>query len=163
LCFNLNLVEFPLKGNSDYDDFKVYFNDTGLLLSTFENDAQQQILTNDMHVYKGAIYENFLACTLYSNLNYLYFYKKKYSLKFVKQNDGKYIKVKTKTDIELDFITVMNNKITAIECKANNKKPISLINFLNVNKEIQGVKLGLCNVGVTDNILILPIYMLFLV
>ena len=61
-CNCLNYPELPLKGNVDNSKYKLYYPDTGLLISTLDEEAQEDLRVNkNLGVYKGALYENFVA------------------------------------------------------------------------------------------------------
>lgn len=61
-CFCLRYPELPLRGNYDESKFKLYFADTGLLISSLDDEAQEDLRVNkNLGVYKGALYENFVA------------------------------------------------------------------------------------------------------
>ena len=61
-CKCLAFPELPLKGNTDENKFKLYYPDTGLLISTLDEEAQEDLRINkNLGVYKGALYENFVA------------------------------------------------------------------------------------------------------
>ena len=57
-CNNLNQLELPFDGNSIADCFKIYMQDIGLLIASFEEGTQFDILNNKLYTYKGAIFEN---------------------------------------------------------------------------------------------------------
>ncbi len=42
-CYNLRNLDFPLEGNSINNQFKIYMNDTGLLVSMLEEGTQKDI------------------------------------------------------------------------------------------------------------------------
>lgn len=59
-CKCLGYPELPLKGNVDEGKFKLYYTDTGLLISTLDEEAQEDLRVNkNLGVYKGALYENY--------------------------------------------------------------------------------------------------------
>lgn len=54
-CYCLNNVELPLSGNCDVDKFKLYFCDTGLLVSLLDEEPQMDLRANkNLGVYKAA-------------------------------------------------------------------------------------------------------------
>jgi predicted AAA+ superfamily ATPase len=128
----------------------------------FETNIAKKILMNDLLTYKGAIFENFVANSLISSGRKLYFYKKHYTYKFSKTSDNLYEKIKKKTDVEIDFVTFQGDNLLLIECKSNNKKPISLINLLKTTEVSTGIKFAVANVGFNNDVLTLPIYMIYL-
>ena len=55
----MEFPELPLGGNYDPDTFKLYFADTGLLVSMLDDESQEDLRANkNLGVYKGALYEN---------------------------------------------------------------------------------------------------------
>ena len=59
-CYCLSYPELPLKGNYDDSKFKLYYPDTGLLIASLDEEAQEDLRANkNMGVYKGALYEKF--------------------------------------------------------------------------------------------------------
>ncbi len=62
VCYCLDYPELPLKGNYDELKFKLYYPDTGLLIASLDEEAQEDLRANkNMGVYKGALYEK-LCC-----------------------------------------------------------------------------------------------------
>lgn len=61
--------------------FKLYYPDTGLLIASLDEEAQEDLRANkNMGVYKGALYENFVAEAFLKQGLRLYYYKKKMQL-----------------------------------------------------------------------------------
>lgn len=61
-CHCLFFPELPLKGNADGSKYKLYYPDTGLLVSALDEEAQEDLRVNkNLGVYKGTFYENFVA------------------------------------------------------------------------------------------------------
>ena len=51
--------ELPLGGNYNPNNFRLYFSDTGVLIGSLDEEAQEDIRNNkNFNTYKGAIYEN---------------------------------------------------------------------------------------------------------
>ena len=77
VCYCLNNVELPLKGNYMPDNYKLYYHDTGLLIASLDEEAQEDLRANkNFGTYKGAIYENVVGeMLLKSGYEQLYFYK----------------------------------------------------------------------------------------
>lgn len=72
--------ELPLKGNTDEARFKLYYHDTGLLVSSLDDEAQEDLRVNkNLGVYKGALYENFVAEAFIKQGLGLYYFKKENS------------------------------------------------------------------------------------
>lgn len=76
-CYRLIFPELPLKGNYDETKFKLYYGDTGLLISTLDEEAQTDLRANkNLGIYKGALYENFVAEAFIKHELNLFYYKK---------------------------------------------------------------------------------------
>ena len=140
MCANLTTLSLPLVVYAENDYFKLYMADTGLLVAMLDDSTNAQIIDGDIGIFKGAIFENIVAQILTANHNKLYFYTKNNSL-------------------ELDFVLSKKGKIVPIEVKASNNKAKSLALTLKQNPDMTGIKLVYGNVGVKENLLTLPIYM----
>ncbi len=109
VCYCLNNIELPLSGNYDIDKFKLYFGDTGLLVSLLDEESQEDLrLNKNFGVYKGALYENMVGEALV---------KAGYKLYYYKRNDG---------TLEEDFFIRSTNNLIPIEVKAKSGKSKSL-------------------------------------
>lgn len=146
LCYNLNNIELPLEGNKSEDCFKLYITDTGLFMAMLGNDTYNEILNGDMGIYKGAVYGNIVAESFIKNGANLYYFSKT-------------------SGLEIDFITKIKNEIVAIEVKAKNGNTKSLNELLNNEKYMvdRAIKLIDGNIGKTNNIYTIPLYMSFLI
>ena len=145
-CFNLSKLEKPLGAYAEEDKFKVYMADVGLLLSMFDEDVASEILSGNLNIYKGAIYENLFADFLIKKSKSLYYYTKQSSL-------------------EIDFVMNYENEITLVEVKSRNGNAKSLKTILSDKKKYgidKAIKLGDYNIGYVNNVLTLPLYIGFL-
>ena len=140
-CYNLSAPELPLEGNAKSDVFKVYMCDTGLLMAMLEEGSQEDIIDGNLGIYKGAIYENIVADIFGKAGKKLYYF----------EQNGK---------LEIDFFIRRNKAATAIEVKsANNTKSKSMKAVFEKYGVKHGIKLSIKNVGITDTIDSLPLYM----
>jgi predicted AAA+ superfamily ATPase len=145
-CYNINIPELPLDGNAIPDQFKVYMADTGIFVSMLEQGTQYDILQGNLLGYKGAIFENVIA-DIFSKMERKLFYYRKDS------------------GLELDFIIRYNGQCTPVEVKATTGNAKSLKTVMAHYEKYhisQAFKLGDYNIGQTDNVLTLPLYMAFL-
>lgn len=145
-CYNLTTLELPLEGNKNTDDFKIYLQDTGLLTASFEQGTSFDILSGNLGIYKGAIYENIIADAFSKLGRKLYYYHKD-------------------TGLEIDFIMKYHSECTLVEVKAKNghtKSSKTILNNYDKYHVKSLIKLTESNVGVADNILTIPYYMAFL-
>ena len=148
VCYCLNFPELPLKGNYMGNNYKIYFCDTGLLLSLLDDEVKMDFkLNKNLGTYKGALYENLVAEALVKNGFGLYFYKRENST------------------LEEDFFVRTINHLIPVEVKAGNTKSKALRELINNNKynDIQwGIKVAQSNLGFESNILTIPTFTIFL-
>ena len=148
ICYCLEQLALPLKGNYNPDNYRIYFRDTGLLIASLDEEAQEDLRNNkNFNTYKGAIYENIVADMLVKSGYSLYFYKNE------------------KGTIKMDFFIRDNNSLIPIEVKANNNSTISLNNLID-NQAYQDIKYGikLCNknIGFNGKFYTFPYFLTFL-
>lgn len=140
--------ELPLKGNYNPDNYRVYFSDTGLLIGSLDEEAQEDIRNNkNFNTYKGAIYENIMAETLKKQGQELFFYKNE------------------KSTLELDFVVRDANSLVPIEMKATDSSSVSMNNMIDSEKypDIEyGVKFALKNIGYNGKYYTFPYFLAFL-
>jgi predicted AAA+ superfamily ATPase len=146
-CYNLTQLSTPLSANKIDSEFKLYFNDIGLLIANYGDvTLQEQIFNDKIGDAKGGIYENVLGCILRS-MGYKLFYFKKFESTKDKQ-------------FEIDFIINDANYIYTIEMKSTNSKSKSLSKVLELTnkKNIKGFKLVSGNVGTGKDFDVIPFY-----
>jgi len=142
-CYNISKPELPLEGFARQEIFKVYMNDTGLLISMLgDNEIPAKIMSGDLGIYKGAIYENIIAQIFTSQGRKLYYFNYNGTL-------------------EIDFFISYKGNATAIEVKAaDNTKSKSLDSVIKNWGVKQGIKLSSKNLGSTkEHIENIPLYM----
>ena len=108
-----------------------------------EQGTVKDILTDNLYIYKGAIFENLFAETFNkSNLD-LYYYRKKNST------------------LEIDFISRRNGKVLPIEIKATNGNSKSLKEVLTnpIYECDEGIKFYDGNVSKNDKYYSLPYFL----
>jgi len=147
-CNCLNYPELPLKGNVDNSKYKLYYPDTGLLISALDEEAQEDLRVNkNLGVYKGALYENFVAEA------------------FVKQGLGLFYYKKDNSTLEEDFFVRSKNELIPVEVKSNNDSSKSITALIKNDRYADikhGIKLGDFNVGVANNIYTFPYFCAFM-
>ena len=146
-CNCLQFPELPLKGNVEESKYKLYYMDTGLLISSLDEEAQEDLRVNkNLGVYKGALYENFVAEA------------------FVKQGLGLYYYKKENASLEEDFFVRTQNALVPVEVKANSNQSKALSALIS-NERYQdisfGIKLGDVNVGYANRIYTFPYFCAF--
>jgi predicted AAA+ superfamily ATPase len=148
ICYCLNYPELPLKGNYNETKFKLYYADTGLLIASLDDEAQEDLRANkNLGVYKGALYENFIAEALVKQDFKLYYYSKENST------------------LEEDFFVRSTDELIPLEVKSNNHNSKSLSTLIKSNsyKDIKyGIKLHAGNIGYSNNIYSFPYFCAFL-
>lgn len=145
-CYNLDLPELPLDGNAIDDVFKVYMQDSGLLVSMLEDGTQFDILQGNLYGYKGAIFENLMADIFTKMGRKLYYYHKD-------------------SGLEIDSVIRYKGGATLIEVKAttgNTKSTKTILSHPEKYHVAGAIKLGDYNVGRNEKMLTIPIYMGFL-
>lgn len=147
-CYCMLDPSLPLKGNYNPDNYKIYFKDTGLLIATLDDEAQNDLrLNKNFNTYKGAIYENIVADML-SKQNYpLYFYKNE------------------KGTLKIDFFVRDADSLIPVEAKSKDGATISLNNLINQDKykDIKyGIKLCDKNISFNGKFYTFPYFMTFL-
>ena len=148
-CNCLFNAELPLKGNYDESKFKLYYPDTGLLVSSLDEEVQDDLRVNkNLGIYKGALYENFVAES------------------FLKQGLGLYYFKKENSILEEDFFVRSRNELIPVKVKSNNNQSKSLQSLIENSKysDIKhGIKLGNFNVGFANSIYTFPYFCSFLI
>ena len=145
-CYNLSITELPLDGNAEEDIFKVYMRDCGLFVSMLEDGTQYDILQGNLYGYKGAIFENLIADVFGKMGRKLYYFHKD-------------------SGLEVDFVIRYKGQCTLVEVKASTGNAKSTRTILRRPEKYhvsQAIKLGDYNVGRTEQLLTLPLYMAFL-
>lgn len=147
-CYCLNVAELPLSGNCDIDKYKLYFSDTGLLVSLLDEESQEDLRANkNLGVYKGALYENIVAEALVKSGYKLYYYKK---------DNG---------TLEEDFFIRTANNLIPIEVKAKGGHSKSLRTLISSNEYpdiAYGFKLSANNICYNEHIYTFPYFCTFL-
>jgi len=146
-CYNTQITELPLEGNSVKECFKVYTTDIGVLMAMLDYGTQADILKGNLLGYKGAIFENLMADFLCKAGQKLYYFHKD-------------------SGLELDFLVRFKGECVILEVKAKSGKAKSMNTVLK-NKGVyhvnNAIKLGQYNVGRGGEVLTIPLYMGFLV
>lgn len=141
ICYNTTTPMLPLNAYEKDNEFKLYINDTGLLLAMFGFATKQALLNGNLKGFaKGGIYENFVAETLIKN---------GYTLHYYKPDDNS----------ELEFIIEKAGEVIPIEVKAGNTATKSLNSFIENFSPSVAFKLISGNIGESDSKVTLPHYL----
>lgn len=147
-CYCLAEVELPLKGNYDPKLYKIYFKDTGLLIASLDEEAQEDLRANrNFGTYKGAIYENIVGDMLVKQGYRLYYYKQ--------DNPA----------LGMDFFVRDSESLIPVEVKANDGATPSLKKLIANDKypDIRfGIKFGYKNIGFANGFYTFPYFLGFL-
>lgn len=148
VCYCLNQPELPLKGNYDPKMYKIYFKDTGLLIASLDEEAQEDLRANrNLGTYKGAIYENIVGDMLVKQGYRLFYYHS------------------DKPALEMGFFIRDADSLIPVEVKANDGATASLNRLLNDDKynDVKyGIKLGYRNIGFNGKFYTFPYFLTFL-
>ena len=148
VCYCLDTPELPLGGNYNPDNYRIYYQDTGLLIGSLDEEVQEDLRNNkNFNTYKGAIYENIVADMLVKQGYNLYFYKNE------------------KSTIEMDFFVRDKDFLIPVEVKANDGATTSLNNLIEYDKyrDIKyGIKLCYKNIGFNGKFYTFPYFLTFL-
>jgi len=149
VCYCLNNAELPLKGNYQADFYKLYYHDTGLLIASLDEEAQEDLRANkNFGTYKGAIYENVVGEMLRkSGYEQLYFFKR------------------DNPSLEMDFFVRDSDSLVPVEVKARDGATASLNNLIKWDSypDVKyGVKFGYKNIGWNGQFYTFPYFLAFL-
>lgn len=146
--YNVDEPNQPLKLSETRNLFKLFSNDVGLLAAQYADGIQLKILTGDVSVNIGAVYENVVAEELQTHGVVPYYYNNK--------RRG-----------EVDFVVSIGEKILPIEVKSGKdyQRHTALSNLLADHPDSLYDAIVLCNgnVETIDRIAYLPIYMIMFI
>ena len=144
-AYNTRELAVPLEGVKIPTEFKVFYIDTGLLVSQLGDDIPAKILSGDMGAYKGAIAENMVASS------------------FAKYGKKLFYFHAPSGSPELDFLFEKDGKAVIVECKSTNNRATSM-KFVLAHPQKYGahpaVKIADANVGGGDGFDTYPLYAL---
>ena len=148
ICYCMDFPELPLGGNFDPDVFKLYFADTGLLVSMLDDEAQDDLRANkNLGVYKGALCENMIGGALIKQGYKLFYYKR------------------TDATLEEDFFIRSAVSLIPVEVKAKSGKAKSMQTLIASEKYpdvLYGIKLSQGNIGHANKVYSFPYFCAFL-
>lgn len=142
--YNVDEPRQPLKLAESRNLFKLFANDTGLLAAQYADGIQLKILSGDVDVNFGAIYENIVAQELLCHGYQPYYYN-------------------SKRLGELDFVAADSNGVIAIEVKSGKDytRHNALDNVLSCKEYDVNRAYVLCNGNLSQKgrVVYLPVYM----
>lgn len=134
--------QFPLASYEQTDRFRLYANDTGLLMAMFDFSMKQAVVDNTLTgPMKGGLYENLIAGMLA---------QKDIPLRYWMSQNSKY---------EIEFLVEQNAAVSPVEVKASKGSTTSLNNMLERDDVQVGYKLIDGNIGRDEKKITLPLYM----
>ena len=142
-AYNTGEISFPLDAVKIPNEYKVFFIDTGLLVSQLGYEVPAKILSGDISAYKGAIAENMVASAFAMNEDAIFYYHA------------------PSGSPEIDFVFENEGKAVLTECKATNNRATSMkyvIAHPDKYGEHPAVKFSDTNVGKGDGFYTYPLY-----
>lgn len=141
-CTAVNNPSFPLASYEDGSRFRLYANDTGLLMAMFDFSMMAAVVDNTLSgPMKGGLYENLVAGMLAS---------RGIPLRYWNSKDSKY---------EIEFLAERDGAPVPIEVKAGRGGTASLNALLGRDDVPVGYKLADANLGMAGKKLTLPLYL----
>lgn len=138
-CYQIESPLKPLYARIKENSFKLYVNDTGLLLK--QSGYLLNNVVGDDRIYLGMIVENYVANIISKYYHNVFYYQK--------------------NTAEVDFLIETINGIIPIEVKAgNNKRSKSLNVYMHSNKPVYAIRVSRHNYGFANNIKSIPIYLI---
>lgn len=144
VCYNLSTIEQPFDFVANKNEFKIYVSDIGLLVAMLEDDIPYKILSNQLKLGKGMIYENLIADALHKLNKPLYYFAKS-------------------SGLEIDFITSIFHTSYLVEVKSkdgNTKSAKAVLSSKSYNVD-HLLKLSSQNISVNGNTFTAPYYSSF--
>ena len=157
--YNVEEPRLPLLLNKQRNLFKLFQNDVGLLAYQYANGIQFRILSGEVNINYGAIYENAVAQELYAQgFERLYYFnsKKQGEVDFVIEiGDGTVLPIEVKSGKDYEYHHALANILDNVEYNLNKaiilcndnvsvdgKKtylPIYMTTFIRKKQEIPGI------------------------
>ena len=133
--YNIREPKLPLKINENRSLFKLFFSDVGLLTSQYSNETKIMILTKEVGINNGALFENVVAQELFSKGFPVYYFssKKQGEVDFVIENNGRVLPIEVKSGKDYKRHSALENILSDVNygiCEA--------IVFSNANVEVVG-------------------------
>ncbi|MCF0117339.1 MAG: ATP-binding protein [Bacilli bacterium] len=142
---NLETPSLPLAGNKIESQFKLFPEDIGIVTAMYGIDTVVSINQGTLGIAKGALYEAIVCESLIKSGIEPYYYSKE-------------------SGLEIDFVISFNGASTLIESKAktgNTKSSKTIMNNPNHYGKTKLIKIGDYNIGMHDDIITIPHYLIF--
>ncbi|MCQ3035530.1 MAG: AAA family ATPase [Bacilli bacterium] len=143
---NLSIPSTPLLVNAIQNQYKVFPTDIGMLIGMLEDGVIDSIMSGNLGIAKGMIYEAIVVDALYKRGGSLFYFAKD-------------------SGLELDFVVNIKGDSTILEVKAtdgNTKSAKTVIAHPDHYGKNRLIRIKESNIGYQDNILTIPHYMAYL-
>ena len=141
-CQAVSALSYPLASYEDEGKFRLYANDTGILMAMFEYGMKDAVVNNTLTgPMKGGLYENLVACMLASN---------GVPARYWMSKSG---------NREIEFLGERDASVVPIDVKASRGSSVSLDEALGRDDVKVGYKLIDGNVGKAGKKITLPLYL----
>ena len=145
-CYEVTNPVFPVLGYVNYENYKLYMNDTGILCSMLQVKDHEVLFDGD-YSYKGVLTENYVASELYKNKFPLLYWTRK---------------GENKAMSEIDFLIQLDSNVIPVEVKANhNTQSKSLMVYREKYQPPYMIRISAKNFGFENNIKSVPLYAVF--
>ena len=138
--YNVNKPEVPLKLDEQRNLFKLFLNDVGLLACQYASGIQLKLLSGEININYGAVYENLVAQELVAhgfggNDHNLYYFnsKKQGELDFIVEQDGNAVPIEVKSGKNYE----RHNALKGVMENEDYASPQAYV-FCNGNLEVKG-------------------------
>lgn len=140
-------IEMPLKFYEDFDCFKLFINDLGLLGAITESPASEILVgNNSFSSYKGSFTEQYVAQQFYSAM-----------ISGTASSKNLYYYTNENSTMEIDFV-IQTEKVYPVEVKAEvNLKAKSLSTVLNRNEKLTGIRFSMANYKEQERMVNIPL------
>ena len=144
-CQAVTTPDFPLAAYEDGSRFRLYANDTGLLMAMYDFSMKAAVVDNTLKgPMKGGLYENLAACMLAANGDPLRYWMSKSGNR------------------EIEFLLERGGAVEPVEVKSSRGSTVSLDSVLEREGVDVGYKLIDGNVGRHGKKVTLPLYLAML-
>ncbi len=143
-CTLVEMPRIPLNVYEKESMFKLYVDDTGLLMSLAGMSAAD-LISNEANLYRGMLTENYVAQALAFNQIPLYYWRSKYNA-------------------EIDFLISIDGHVVPVEVKAStNTKSKSLKVYREQYSPEFAIKLSANNFNVSNGVKSIPLYAAYMI
>lgn len=126
----------PLRLSRDSSFFKLYMNDVGLLAAMYSDGIQLKILSGDLEINFGSVYENFVAQELHAHGHQLYYFnsRKIGEVDFIVEHVGQIEPIEVKSGKRYRSHSALDNLIEKTEYGITHAVVLSNANYFRDGK-----------------------------